>query len=194
MSEPALPDDAAPDDVVDSPRGSKLPFPVVGLGASAGGLEAALRFFEQLPSDSGMAFVVVTHLGADHESALPLILRECAPMPVHAARDGDTVAPGHTYVLPHDAVITIAGGRVTPSEVTIAVGQSVTFVNTNGRTHAVSSDPHPTHTDCPQVNAVGNLQNGQTRLTNAFTTARSCGFHDHDDPDNANLRGRINIQ
>lgn len=102
--------------------------------------------------------------------------------------------PGGNAPGPSGATITIASGRVTPSEVTITVGQSVTFVNTNGRTHAVSSDPHPTHTDCPQVNAVGNLQNGQTRLTNAFTTARSCGFHDHDDPDNANLRGRINVQ
>lgn len=102
--------------------------------------------------------------------------------------------PGGNAPGPSGATITIASGRVTPSEVTITVGQSVTFVNTNGRTHVVSSDPHPAHTDCPQVNAVGNLQNGQTRLTNAFTTARSCGFHDHDDPDNANLRGRINVQ
>jgi plastocyanin len=78
--------------------------------------------------------------------------------------------------------------------VTIAVGQSVTFVNNDGATRNVSSDPHPVHTDCPQINAVGNLGNGQTRLTHAFTTSRSCGFHDHEEPDNANRRGTIVIQ
>ncbi|MBA2302560.1 MAG: hypothetical protein H0W08_07985 [Acidobacteria bacterium] len=67
-------------------------------------------------------------------------------------------------------------------------------MNNNGREHNVSSDPHPNHTDCPPINAVGNLSNGQSRLTNSLPTARSCGFHDHDDPDNANLRGRITIQ
>jgi plastocyanin len=92
------------------------------------------------------------------------------------------------------ATITIAGGRVTPAEVTIAVGQSVTFVNNDNRVHNVSSDPHPNHTDCPQINAVGNLSTAQSRLTNAFPSARTCGFHDHDDPDNANMKGRINIQ
>ena len=95
---------------------------------------------------------------------------------------------------PSGATITIANGRVTPSEVTITVGQSVTFVNNDGRGHNVSSDPHPNHADCPPINAVGNLSNGQSRLTNSLPTARSCGFHDHDDPDNANLRGRITIQ
>lgn len=95
---------------------------------------------------------------------------------------------------PSGATITIANGRVTPSTVTITVGQSVTFTNNDGRGHNVSSDPHPVHTDCPQINAVGNLANGQTRLTNAFSTARTCEFHDHDDPDNGNLQGRIIIQ
>lgn len=98
-------------------------------------------------------------------------------------------APG-----PSGATITIANGRVSPAAVTIAVGQSVTFVNNDGRGHNVSSDPHPSHTDCPPINAVNNLLNGQTKLTNALTSARTCGFHDHDDPDNANLKGRITIQ
>ena len=65
---------------------------------------------------------------------------------------------------------TSANGRVTPSDVTISTGQSVTFVNNDGRTHNVTSDPHPVHTDCPQINAVGVVGNGQTRLTNALPT------------------------
>jgi plastocyanin len=92
------------------------------------------------------------------------------------------------------ATITIANNRLNPATVTISVGQSVTFVNSNGRGHNVSSDPHPTHTECPAINAVNNLTNGQTRLTNAFTTARTCGFHHHDDPDNPAYKGTIVIQ
>lgn len=92
------------------------------------------------------------------------------------------------------ATITIANGRVTPAEVTINTGQTVTFVNNDGRTRNVSSDPHPTHTDCPAINAVANLANGQSRQTSPLTVARTCGFHDHDDPGNANVRGQIIIR
>jgi plastocyanin len=92
------------------------------------------------------------------------------------------------------ATITIANNQVTPASVTISVGQSVTFVNNNGRGHNVSSDPHPNHNDCPAINAVGNLTNGQSRLTNALTVARTCGFHNHDDPDNAAFKGTIVVQ
>ena len=96
---------------------------------------------------------------------------------------------------PSGATITIgSNGAVSPSQVQITVGQSVTFINNDSRTHDMSSDPHPAHTDCPQMNAVNNLQPGQTKLTNAFTTARTCGFHDHLTPDAAALTGRIVIQ
>ena len=107
--------------------------------------------------------------------------------------DSTPTGPGSTPG-PSGATITIADGRVTPASVTINVGQSVTFINNNGRGHNVTSDPHPNHTDCPAINAVGNMTNGQTRLTNALTTARTCGFHNHDDPDNANFRGSIVIR
>ena len=95
---------------------------------------------------------------------------------------------------PSGATVTIASGRVTPSTVTIAVGQSVTFINNDGRVHNMSSDPHPAHTDCPSINGVGTISNGQTKLTNSLPAARSCGFHDHDDPDNGSLRGTIVVQ
>lgn len=96
---------------------------------------------------------------------------------------------------PSGATITIgANGAISPSQVTVAVGQSVTFVNNDTRTHVMSSDPHPTHTDCPEINAVSTLSAGQTKATNAFPTARTCGFHDHNNPDTAALQGRIVIQ
>lgn len=92
------------------------------------------------------------------------------------------------------ATITMANGSVSPANVTIGVGQSVRFVNNDGRSHDVSSDPHPTHTNCPSIAAVGLLAAGQTKDTNGFASAGSCGFHDHNDPDNAALKGRITIQ
>ncbi len=93
------------------------------------------------------------------------------------------------------ATITIAaGGTVSPSSVTIAVGQSVTFVNNDSQPHQIASNPHPSHTDCPAINALGSIAAGQTKLTDAFTTARTCGFHDHNEPGNGALQGTVRIQ
>jgi two-component system CheB/CheR fusion protein len=94
-------------------RRERRRFPVVGIGASAGGVEALQALFRAMPeAPLAMAFVVVTHLGPDHESALPTILRDCTTMPVVPARDGEAVEPGYAYVLPNDAVITMAAGRL----------------------------------------------------------------------------------
>jgi len=93
------------------------------------------------------------------------------------------------------ATITIgANGAVAPAQVTIDAGQTVTFTNSSNRTRNISSDPHPVHTDCAQVNSVNLLSAGQTKVTGAFTTSRTCGFHDHDDPDNDALKGTIVIR
>lgn len=104
-------------------------------------------------------------------------------------------SPGGGGPGPSGATITIgANGAISPSQVTVAVGQSVTFVNNDTSTHVMSSDPHPTHTDCPEINAVSALLPGQTKATNAFPAARTCGFHDHNNPGAAALQGRIVIQ
>jgi plastocyanin len=96
---------------------------------------------------------------------------------------------------PSGATITInANGVVTPSSVTINSGESVTFVNNHDRVHEIASDPHPAHTDCPAINAVGVLNPSQSKLTNALTVSRTCGFHDHRDDTNPNLRGTIIIR
>ena len=93
------------------------------------------------------------------------------------------------------ATITVgANGAVSPSTVTINVGQTVTFVNNSSQTRNLWSDPHPDHNACPPMNSVNVIAPGQTKQTAAFTTARTCGFHDHDDPDNASLRGSIVIR
>lgn len=96
---------------------------------------------------------------------------------------------------PSGATITIgANGAVNPASVTISAGQSVTFVNNHSAPHEISSDPHPTHTNCPSINALGQIPAGATRLTNSFSVAGACGFHDHLDPNNNGLRGTITVR
>jgi plastocyanin len=93
------------------------------------------------------------------------------------------------------ATITIgANSTVSPSQVTIAVGQSVTFTNNGGRNFDMSSDPHPTHTSCPSMANVGVLVPGQSKTSFGFAGAGTCGFHDHNTPEAAGLQGRIVIQ
>ncbi|MDP2319945.1 MAG: hypothetical protein Q8O42_11485 [Acidobacteriota bacterium] len=93
------------------------------------------------------------------------------------------------------ATITIgANGSVSPSSVTIARGDRVTFVNNHNRPHDMSSDPHPEHSQCPEINNAGFLSPGESRTTGNLNTARTCGFHDHIDFDNAGLKGTIIIQ
>jgi plastocyanin len=96
---------------------------------------------------------------------------------------------------PTTATITIGtDGRVTPASVTIAQGGRVTFVNNHTRAHDMNSDPHPEHTDCPELSSVGFLSPGQSRTSGNLNTRRTCGFHDHNEPDTAALKGSIIIQ
>ena len=85
---------------------------VVGIGASAGGIEAFRLFFEAMPPDSGMAFVVVLHLSADRKSMLPEIIARWTAMPVAEAADGDLVEANRVYVIPPGHVATLRGGRL----------------------------------------------------------------------------------
>lgn len=101
--------------------------------------------------------------------------------------------PGGGGGTPTTTITIGADGRVTPATLTVAVGSRVTFVNNHSRQHDMSSDPHPDHTDCPEV-TVGNLQPGQSRQTQNLSTVRTCGFHDHNEPSNSALTGSIRIQ
>ena len=77
-------------------------FPIVGLGASAGGLEALRVFFAAVPANSGMAYVVVVHMTPKQPSMMPALLQKVSTIPVSAAQDGQTIAPDHVYVIPPD--------------------------------------------------------------------------------------------
>jgi hypothetical protein len=67
-------------------------------------------------------------------------------------------------------------------------------VNNDTRPHEMYSDPHPDHTDCPELNQVGHLEPGQSRQSGNLVIARVCGYHDHINPDITSLQGNITIQ
>lgn len=87
-------------------------FAVVGIGASAGGLEAFRAFFSHMPSNSGLAFVLVPHLDPNHPSALRSLLASYTAMPVVEATDGLAVQPDHVYIIPPNAEMGIRDGRL----------------------------------------------------------------------------------
>ena len=88
------------------------PFPIVGVGASAGGVEALEYLFKAMPPEPGMAFVIVTHLAPGRESMLPEILARDTRMPVLIAEHDQAVLLNHVYVAPADAVLSITKGRL----------------------------------------------------------------------------------
>ena len=90
-------------------------------------------------------------------------------------------------------MITITATGADPQTVRIRVGERVVFTNDDFVDHDMSSDLHPTHTECPAVNQVGYLRPGETRETGNFVRAETCTFHDHIHPTNASLTGSITI-
>ena len=84
----------------------------MGIGASAGGLKALQSFFDALPNDTGMAYVVITHLHPGHESHLPEILQSHTRMPVTQVTRLVDVESNHVYVIPPDRHMVISGGTL----------------------------------------------------------------------------------
>lgn len=87
-----------------------LPFPVVGIGASAGGVEACIELFKNLPATTGMAFVVIPHLPADQRSHLPEIIARHTKMEAVAIQSGTRPEPNRIYFLPPNAQVALQGG------------------------------------------------------------------------------------
>jgi two-component system CheB/CheR fusion protein len=85
-------------------------FPIVGIGASAGGLEAFTQLLKHLPADTGMGFVLVQHLDPDHESALVQILARVTSMPVREVEDELRIVPNHVYIIPPNTDMATAQG------------------------------------------------------------------------------------
>lgn len=90
--------------------------------------------------------------------------------------------------------VTITSSGANPRNISIALGSRVLFINNDSRSHNMTSDPHPEHNDCPDIDQVGFLAPGQSRETGNLVIARTCGFHDHDNPSQQNLIGQIVIR
>lgn len=120
-----------------------------------------------------------------------------------AACGGSPSSPSGVTVIVRDggaggtsgATIVISGAGVNTPNVTVAIGQTVTFVNNDTRPHEMASNPHPQHGSCPSMEAgLGTIAGGQTKVTHAFANAGVCGYHDHLDDGNASLKGSITVQ
>ena len=108
-----------------------------------------------------------------------------------AAPPSPTPTPGGGTSTP---AITITNNAVAPKSITVPRGSQVTFVNNDNQAHDMESDPHPIHTDCPEINQVGFLNAGQSRRTGTLNIARTCGYHDHNRDMVEALQGTIVIQ
>src|SRR6185312_16335148 len=91
-------------------------FPVVALGASAGGLDAFRKLFDALPPDSGMAFILIQHLDPTHASMMVDLLASHTTKKVQQAADGMPLEPGHVYVIPPATYLSIDQGTLRLSE------------------------------------------------------------------------------
>jgi plastocyanin len=129
-------------------------------------------------------------VGAGVAVAIAGVMAACggSSSPTSPSGGGSNSGPG-----PVGATITLTSGGVSPGTVTVSAGQSVMVVNNDSRSHRISSNPHPSHTDCPALN-FADLGPGQSATSNALTTARTCGFHDHDDPGNASFQGQVTVR
>ncbi len=117
----------------------------------------------------------------------------CLTLSLSGCGGGGGTAPGPPPPA-NPYTFTISTSGVNPKELTVPPGTRVLFVNNDNRRRNMTSDPHPDHEDCPEINNVGALNTGQNRETGNLNIVRTCGFHDHDDPDNPNVRGRIIIR
>jgi len=121
------------------PAVKHAPFPVIGLGASAGGLQALKDFFTHVPAESGMAFVVIMHLSPKHESHAAALLQATTEMPVMQITESVRVEPNRVYVVPPTKHLAMNDGHISLTEPEpLRGGQQVAidlFFRTLGDTH-----------------------------------------------------------
>ena len=106
-------------------RAGPAPFPIVGIGASAGGLQAFRQLLGALPLDTGMAFVLMQHLDPHHESILAELLSEATSIEVSEVTGDTRVEPNHVYVIPPGRDMIIANGNSRQMLTAIKLGSTV---------------------------------------------------------------------
>ncbi|MES2656171.1 MAG: chemotaxis protein CheB [Bacteroidota bacterium] len=107
-------------------------FPVVAIGASAGGLEAMMELLKNLPADTGMAFIYVQHLSPDHKSLLTEILSKKTKMKVQEIDDMDKIEPDNVFVIPYNKGIEVTDGHIKlipRSETSVAISIDILFTS-----------------------------------------------------------------
>ncbi|GAB4204981.1 MAG: hypothetical protein OHK0022_30640 [Roseiflexaceae bacterium] len=117
---------------------SGMSVPVVGLGASAGGVSALRMFFQHTPPDSGLAYVVILHLSPEYESRLSAVLQQVTPMPVREVTTPVSIAPNVVYVISPTKHLSMADGYLTLNEPDQMPGQRVAidlFFRTLAKAH-----------------------------------------------------------
>ena len=92
------------------------PFLVVGIGASAGGLEACIQLIQSLPDNTGMAYVIVQHLDPTHESFLPVLLARATKMPVQQVQEPVPITPNQIYVIAPHTELVLEQGYLLPHQ------------------------------------------------------------------------------
>ncbi len=119
-SEVNIPDSIAPSSIDDEEEQNTVEatFPIVGIVASAGGLEAFRELLSHLPAETGMAFVLIQHLAPEHKSLLSEILAKTTQMPVSQVTNGTIVEPNQVYIIPPNTKMTLVKGmlKLTPRE------------------------------------------------------------------------------
>ncbi|MBU1054950.1 MAG: PAS domain-containing protein [Proteobacteria bacterium] len=119
-----IPEETSPEQAIES-IGADMPFPVVGIGASAGGLAAFEAFFSGMPADTdpGMAFVLVQHLAPDHKSILTELIRRYTRMQVFEVEDGMVIEPNCAYIIPPNRDMAFINGSLQLLEPSAPRGQ-----------------------------------------------------------------------
>ncbi|MES1262215.1 MAG: chemotaxis protein CheB [Acidobacteriota bacterium] len=112
----------SPEKGLETEQAFRTLIPVVGIGASAGGLEVFRQLLSKLPRDTGFAFVVVQHLDPSHQSLLPEILARATDIPVSEAANGMPLEADHVYVIPANVDLTLADGALHLARRTQAAG------------------------------------------------------------------------
>jgi plastocyanin len=107
-------------------------------------------------------------------------------------------SPSAPTVIPNPSqagiTITMTSTGVSPKQLQVSAGTRVVFINNDTRAREMTSDPHPEQDDCPEINNIGFINPGQTKETGNLNTVRTCGYHDHNDPDNTRFQGSIVIK
>jgi hypothetical protein len=110
-------------------------------------------------------------------------------------KSSSSTAPSGTCTPSGNAnTLVLMNNSICPQALTVSRGSQLTIINQDSNTHEMASDPHPEHTDCPEINQIGFLSPGQTKSSGNLNTARSCGIHDHNNSTSQALKATITIQ